>query len=232
MKKLVMHICMFGALLALSAGCVTHIQPYERKARLYQPEAYAADNESRSTGSLWSGSGVTLFEDHRATRLGDVITVLIAEKSGASRDTSTSTSRDSDTSLGVGAFFGTLAKVIAKNPNLNPEELFKSVSSASFDGSGKTARSGTIEGVLPARIKKVMPNGDFFIEGNKVILVNDEETFLYLSGVVRPMDITPDNSVQSTRIADVELEYTGRGVLTERQSPGWFSRVLDRVWPF
>ena len=65
-----------------------------------------------------------------------------------------------------------------------------------------------------------------------MILINDEETFLYLSGVVRPMDITPDNSVASSKIADVELEYTGRGVISERQSPGWFSRALDHVWPF
>ncbi len=227
-----LHLLVACLCLLASSGCVSHIQPYERKARIYEGDYYAAEADQRTVGSLWSNAGVSLFEDHRATRLGDVITVLIAEKSDATRDASTSTSRESDTTMGVGAFFGTLAKVVAKNPDLNPEELFKSVSSASFDGSGTTARSGNLEGVLPVRIKKVMPNGDFFIEGNKVILVNDEETFLYISGVVRPMDISPDNSVASTRIADVELEYTGRGVLSERQSPGWFSRILDYIWPF
>ena len=227
-----MRVGLVGLLALMSVACVTHIQPYERKMRAYEGDMYPETIHGRSEGSLWTEGGVSLFEDHRAARLGDLITVLIAEKSDANRDASTSTSRESDSSFGVGAFFGTLAKVVAKNPTLKPEELLKSISKASFDGSGKTARSGKLEGVLPVRIKRILPNGDFFVEGNKVILINDEETFFYLSGVVRPMDIAPDNSVPSSRIADVELEYTGRGVLSERQSPGWFSRALDYVWPF
>ncbi len=220
------------ALVQLLGACVAHIKPYERKERLYEADNYAAQENQRNKGSLWSDSGVTLFEDHRAAGLGDIITVRIEERSDATRDASTSTKRESESSFGVGAFFGTLAKVVAKNPTLKPEELFKSISAAEFGGTGSTKRSGKLVGTLPVRIKKVMPNGDFFAEGNKIILINDEETFLYLSGVVRPMDIQPDNSVSSSRLADVELEYTGRGVVSDRQSPGWFSRVLDHVWPF
>ena len=77
-----------------------------------------------------------------------------------------------------------------------------------------------------------MPNGDYYVEGRKVLLLNDEETHLYVSGVVRPVDISPDNSVASSYLADVELEYTGRGVLSEKQNVGWLSRALDYVWPF
>ncbi len=220
------------ALAQLAGACVSHIKPYERKARLYEADDYATRESERNAGSLWNDRGVTLFEDHRAAGLGDIITVRIEEQSNATRDASTSTKRESESSFGVGAFFGTLAKVVAKNPTLKPEELFKSISAAEFGGAGSTKRSGKLVGTLPVRIKKVMPNGDFFAEGNKIILINDEETFLYLSGVVRPMDIQPDNSVSSSRLADVELEYTGRGVVSERQSPGWFSRVLDHVWPF
>ena len=63
-------------------------------------------------------------------------------------------------------------------------------------------------------------------------MINEEESILYLSGVIRPVDIQPDNSVSSLQVADVELEYTGRGVIADKQSPGWFTRVMDWVWPF
>lgn len=213
-------------------GCVGHIKPYERKERLYEPDSYSRREITKERGSLWSESGVSFFEDHRAARLGDIITVRIDEQSKAARDASTSTARESESSYGVGAFFGTLARVVAKNPSLSPEELFKSMSKAEFEGAGSTKRSGKFAGTLPVRVKRRLPNGDFFIEGSKVILINDEETYLYLSGVVRPMDVQPDNTVSSTLIADAELEYTGRGVISERQSPGWFARALDYVWPF
>jgi flagellar L-ring protein precursor FlgH len=232
MKSVVMRGLSLLAMVHLLWACVGHIKPYERKSRVYEGDEYAPRGTGRNIGSLWSESGVTLFEDHRAAGLGDIITVRIEERSDATRDASTSTKRESESSFGVGAFFGTIARVVAKDPNLKPEELFKSISAAEFGGAGSTKRSGELVGTLPVRIKKVMPNGDFFAEGNKIILINDEETFLYLSGVVRPMDIQPDNSVSSSRLADVELEYTGRGVVSDRQSPGWFSRVLDHVWPF
>jgi len=227
--QLTMLACFLAQFLT---GCVGHIKPYERKQRVYQEDTYYQVEESRRMGSLWSEGGLKLFEDHRAATLGDIITVRIDERSDATRDASTSTTRESESSYGVGAFFGTLAKVVAKNPTLTPEELFKSLSKAEFEGAGSTKRSGKLAGTLPVRVKRVLPNGDFFVEGTKVILVNDEETYLYLSGVVRPMDVQPDNTVSSTLIADVELEYTGRGVLSERQSPGWLARALDYVWPF
>ena len=106
------------ALVQFGGACVSHIKPYERKARLYEADEYAPRESARNAGSLWNDRGVTLFEDHRAAGLGDIITVRIEEQSNATRDASTSTKRESESSFGVGAFFGTLAKVVAKNPTL------------------------------------------------------------------------------------------------------------------
>ena len=105
---------LFSFVVSLVGGCVSHIQPYEKKVRSYTEDDYAVRGNGRTSGSLWSDSGLTLFEDHRAVRLGDIITVKIAEESGATRDASTSTSRESDSSFGVGSFFGSLAKLVAK----------------------------------------------------------------------------------------------------------------------
>jgi flagellar L-ring protein precursor FlgH len=183
-------------------------------------------------GSLWNDSAVGYFEDARARNIGDIITVNISEEADATRDATTSTSSTSENSLGVSAFFGALTKLKAANPGLDPEVLFKTAGEMKFDGAGKTTRSGALTATLPVRIKRVLPNGDFFVEGTKVVLVNEEESFLYMSGVIRPLDVRPDNSVLSSVVADVEMEYTGRGVMADRQSPGWFTRFVDSVWPF
>ena len=82
------------------------------------------------------------------------------------------------------------------------------------------------------RVSKEMPNGDLFLEGTKVVLINNEEYHLYVSGLVRPTDISPDNSVQSTRIADAQIEFTGRGDLADQQRKGWMIRLLDTMNPF
>ena len=217
--------------LSMVTGCVTHIAPYERKERHYEPDNYANENGGRSVGSLWGDASSSFFEDVRARRVGDIITIVIEESANAARGASTKASSDSSAEAGVTALFGALAKIVEKNPNITPEQLLGYSSSSSFDGKGSTSRSGTLSAVLPVRIKRKLPNGDFYLEGNKVVLVNDEESFLYMSGVVRPMDIAPDNSVLSSRVADVELEYTGRGVIADRQSPGWFSGILNKIWP-
>jgi flagellar L-ring protein precursor FlgH len=101
-----------------------------------------------------------------------------------------------------------------------------------FAGSGDTARKGQLTGNLAVRIAKTMPNGDLFLEGTKVVLINNEEYHLYVSGLVRPTDISPDNSVQSTRIADAQIEFTGRGDLADQQRKGWFGRMFDSINPF
>ena len=102
----------------------------------------------------------------------------------------------------------------------------------SFDGSGTTSRSGQVKAIVPALVRKVLTNGNLFVEGHRVILVNDEEYHFYISGVVRSIDIDQNNSIDSTKIADAEIEFTGRGVVSEKQNPGWLARALDWIWPF
>ena len=216
----------------LVSGCVRHIYPGNGKVRGYEANEYAEPSANRATGSLWSDGSSGFFEDARARRVGDILTVRVDERADATRDASTRTGRKSDLSAGVSAFFVAMQRLAHSHPGLDPSKLLGAATDSNFEGVGSTSRSGTLDAVLPVRIKKRLPNGDFFVEGNKVVLVNEEESYLYLSGVVRPVDLQPDNSVSSSVLADVELEFTGRGVVSERQTPGWFSRILDYVWPF
>ncbi len=213
-------------------GCVRHVLPYTRKSRAYTADTYAPPTADRSPGSLWSDGAHNLFEDARARRIGDIVTVRVDERSNAVRDAATRTHREGEVEFGVSSFAGAMQQLAAANPGLNPATLLGAGNESTFRGQGNTSRSGRLQAILPVRIKGTMPNGDFYIEGNKVLLLNEEESFLYISGVIRPIDIEPDNSVVSSVIADVELEYTGRGSITESQNRGWLSRILDYLWPF
>ncbi len=220
-------------ILTLTAtGCVRHTYPYSPKVREYEQAEYAPRDQGRTVGSLWSEGSAGMFEEGRASRVGDILTVRIEERADATRDAMTETSRDSSTNLGVTSFFAAMQNLAANNPGLDPAALISAASSSKFSGGGSTSRGGTLNASLPVHVKRELPNGDLYIEGTKVLLLNDEESHLYLSGVVRPVDILQGNTISSSRIADVELEYTGRGVISERQTPGWFSRVLDAIWPF
>lgn len=219
---------------AVSAGCsrVKHIKPYKKKARAYTAATYASPDAARTPGSLWSEGAHNLFEETRGRRVGDILTVTIAERADATRDMQTGTSRHSDSQVGISAALNVMQKIAAMYPGTDPNALLAGQSNGNFASNGGTASSGTLAATLPVRIRELLPNGDFFVEGNKMLLVNNEESTLYISGVVRPIDVNTDNSVSSTKLADVELEYTGRGVLSDNDERGWLSRALGWIWPF
>lgn len=224
--------CALGLLIACMSGCVRHIQSYTPRERGYEPVEYAPEDEARTRGSLWSAGANRLFEDARARRVGDIITIRIDEQADATRQSSTETKRESKFDAGISSFFSAMQQLSDAVPEIEPSDLLAATSSFGFDGGGSTQRSGALSATLPVHIKRVLPNGDFYVEGHKVLLINDEESHLYVSGVVRPVDIQPDNSVSSSFLADVEMEYTGRGVITDRQRTGWLARLLDYIYPF
>jgi flagellar L-ring protein FlgH len=218
--------------LALLAGCVPHISPYKPKIRKYKLDSYATAGNTHLDGSLWDESADTLFTHRRSTRVGDLVTVVIKEAANATRNAGTDLSRSSDMSVGVSAFAGLMKVLQSAYPSVDPSKLIDTLTKNDFKGSGETKSSGKLEATLTARIKQVLPNGDYYIEGSKVVMVNLEESHLYLSGVVRPSDIQADNSVSSDVIADAQVEYTGRGPVSDKQRPGWFQRLFDVVSPF
>ncbi len=220
-------LVLVGALVA--GACTTHIAPYAPKRRTFDAGDYAASTGPRA-GSLHGGRG--MFEDDVARAVGDILVIRIDERDGASRAGSTKLDRKDDASYGVPAAIGLLAAVQRKYPDLDPGQIFATESQASFAGSGTTQRKGQLSATLPVRVRRVLPNGDLFVEGTKVVMVGNEEQHIYVSGVVRARDITEDNTVASSRVADAEIEDTGRGDVSDQQRRGWGSRLLARLWPF
>ena len=117
-----------------------------------------------------------------------------------------------------------------QNAPLNPLKF--TGSDQKFTGAGQVQRQGTVTATLPVRVVQILPSGDLFVEGTKVVMVGEEEHHIYVSGIVRRVDIADDDSVPSSRIADAEIEYTGRGDISDTQRRGWLSRTLSKLWPF
>jgi flagellar L-ring protein precursor FlgH len=220
------------AILALGACGPSHIGPFSPRVRHYRPGRYDAGSRPVSQGSLWEENGRGLFADFRATRVGDLVTIRIDETPRASGDASTTMDRQSDMSAGVGGLFGITTALARAYPDLDPSKLIELASSSSFAGTGDTERSSRVQASIAVRVYRVLPNGDLYVEGTKVLLVNDEELHIYISGVIRPEDIEQDNSVRSSLIADAQVEFTGRGVLTDNQEQGWLARILSAINPF
>ncbi|MBP6632677.1 MAG: flagellar basal body L-ring protein FlgH [Kofleriaceae bacterium] len=211
------------------AGCATHITPYQAKRRHFAHGDVAGPARARD-GSLYA-AGAGMFEDDVASRLGDILVIRIDERDSASRDASTKLGKKDEASYGMPAAVGLLAALQRQYPDLDPSKLFASESEMKFTGAGSHQREGQLSATLPVRVREVLGNGDLFVEGTKVVLVGNEEHHIYVSGLVRRRDIGEDNSVPSSRLADAEIEYTGRGDVTDQQRRGWLSRLMARLWP-
>ncbi len=174
---------------------------------------------------------VGLFSDFRARNVGDVVTVNIVETSSASKTATTKTGRSTSVEAGVQGLFGLDTALENKNAKFSADTMVKGGIKSDFDGSGSTTRDSSISASIACRVVAVLTNGDLAISGGREIRVNNEKQFMTLTGIIRPKDVATDNSVLSSYVADAHIEYGGRGVISEKQEPGWLARILDYVWP-
>ena len=216
-----------GALvgLLLTACGSGHVAPYVPKTRpVPVSEAAPPGAEAASSGSLWREglSASNLYTDARALRENDLVVVKVEEIADAKRSADTDISRKSSTDAALKALMQATQQSYGLSGSVDTQ----------FKGTGSTARTERLTATVPCIVKKVLPNGNLYIEGHRVVLVNAEEQHFYLSGVVRPIDIDQENSVKSSVVAEAEVEFTGRGVITDNQRQGVLSQFFSWIWPF
>jgi flagellar L-ring protein precursor FlgH len=211
-----------------------HIAPFTARDRKYRAKEYAVTKEENkpATGSIYSDASAGLLEDTRALRVGDVVLVRINEEADARGGASTNLKKESSREAGISKLMGILPALKKAYPDMNAEEMVALASSYDFNGEGQTQRAGKLKGIIGVQVKQELPNGDLFVEGTKVVMINHEEYHLYISGIVRPSDIEFDNSVSSALIADARVEFTGRGDVGDQVRRGWLNKILDKVSPF
>jgi flagellar L-ring protein precursor FlgH len=234
MKRLPVQLA--ALCLALAACAPSHIGTYVPKHRDYAiPTSSGSEDAAASPGSLWrpGRSAALLFTDARALRENDLVVVRIEEIADAERTADTDLTHNSQVSATLNAFLRSNAAAIAAaagSPQVSGQ--LQTQVQNSFNGDGSMQRTEHLTATVPAIVRKVMPNGNLFVEGHRVVLVNSEEHHFYISGVVRPIDIDQQNSVKSSMLADAEVEFTGRGDLTDNQRQGFLQRYFGWIWPF
>ena len=218
----------------LLGGC----SPYAPRPETVRPETklqpVAVVKPVYTPGSLWPGesSRNMLFSDNKARYVNDIVTIVIDESSSGQNKASTNTSRNSSTSAGISALLGMETSILNSNPNMGGSISVGGNSANALKGSGDTSRGGQLKARLTARVVRVLDNGNLLIEGRRQLTLNAEDQYLVVTGVIRPEDITADNAILSSNMADARIVYTGSGVLSDKQHPGWITRVLDWGWPF
>lgn len=190
----------------------------------------------QSDGAIYyqQGFGSLLFGDVRARHVGDIITVTLSEQTNATKAATTSTAKDNSVDVKTPTLFGNALKFSAPWQGGRNSSLETGLSSSkSFDGSGASAQSNQLTGSISAVVTEVLPNGYLKIRGKKVISINQGDEFIELTGVVRPVDVSPDNSIPSRLVANARIAYTGEGAISDASDMGWLAGIFNSGWwPF
>jgi flagellar L-ring protein precursor FlgH len=214
-----------GLGLGLLAGCATSVPPtsvHQPMTARAEPRNYAAP----ANGAIYNlASARPLFEDRRARFVGDILTINIAEKTSASKNSENKTTRSTSVKAAVPTVSGLPIKTL-QGTNLAAS------GSNDFDGKGQNTSANDFTSTLTVTVIEAMPNGNLLVSGEKQIGLKEGEEFIRFSGVVNPNTITASNTVQSTQVADARIEYKANGFIDSAQAMGWLSRFFLTFLPF
>jgi flagellar L-ring protein precursor FlgH len=193
-------------------------------AAIPRPQPITHDNNS-----LWQPGAQSFFHDPRAMHVGDVITVNVSVADTAKMQNTTSRSRTNSDNANLTNLFG-LEKVLP--PAIDPGSVVKMGSDNSNVGAGSIQRAESISMTLAALVAQVLPNGNLVIDGHQQVRVNNELRDMRLSGIVRREDITQDNTVNLSQIAEARVIYGGVGTMSDVQQPRYGSQLFDIIMPW
>lgn len=192
------------------------------------PQAYTTQ-----PNSLWKTGSRAFFKDQRATKIGDILTVSINITDSAKVDNATTRTRSAKEGASAKALLGFESQLQEFLPNaVDPENLLEADSSSNNVGKGSVDRKEAINTVVAAIITQILPNGNLVIQGRQEVRINFEVREIMISGVVRPEDISNQNTIQHTQIAEARISYGGRGQLTDVQQARYGQQFYDIISPF
>lgn len=192
------------------------------------PEALAALPPDSAGAIYASGGSIALFEDAKARRVGDLLTVVLVEKTNAEKKANTSTSKKTADDIANPTLFG--RPVTANGTGVLG---FNLGSDQSFAGGGASTQSNTLSGSVTVMVTRVLPNGNLVVRGEKELRLNQGAERVALEGIVRPVDIAANGSVTSDRIANARISYAGKGAVADANAMGWLARFFNSVlFPF
>lgn len=221
-----------AGLLGFSAltGCAT---TPDRLAKFEYEPAYPTNitqPEAPRNGSLYQSGSMDLFNDIKARRVGDIITVKLQEVTSAKKNATTGADKSDVSNISAPRLLGgTLGAAIGGVNFLGDTSL---ESTHKFKGKGDASQSNSIKGDISVTVTEIIPNGNLVVRGEKWVTINQGEEVVRFAGIVRPSDITTDNTIPSTKVADARIIYSGDGVVNEATQQGWMSRFFSKYWPW
>ncbi|GLQ86795.1 flagellar basal body L-ring protein FlgH [Dyella flagellata] len=227
--SILFRIASVSLLAAALAGCGA-IQEHQRREDAQWAATAPVDQATPPTpdGSIYHDmQNMELFNDARAHRIGDILTINLVEAMQASKKSETTTSKSDKVNVGAPQILGQSLRIAGQTAN-------SSLNSAnSFDGAGSSTQSNQLTGQLTVTVAQRLSNGNLLVKGEKWLTINQGQELIRISGIVRAQDIGQDNSVDSTRVADARITYTGRGTLNEANTQGWLAKFFNSKWmPF
>ena len=216
------------ALLALT-GCA-NVLPPQPDDPYYAPAIpmNQLQKTARADGSIFSTMNASyLYSDRKASQVGDLITIQLNENTNASKLADTEIKKDNAGDLGSPTIMGRV-------PSYNGNPLgFSFDASRQFKAEADSEQRNSLNGTITVTVAQVLPNGNLLVKGEKWLTLNQGNEFIRISGIIRPEDISTDNTISSTRVANARISYAGTGQLSESNEMGWLSRFFNTVFfPF
>ena len=209
-------------LAAMAGGCSVVQERGETFEPPPPPPMVPADTTG---GSIFQyGTEVRLFEDLKANRVGDILTVRLVERTSASKNSATATTKATEVNLSNPTVLGrpiTRNGVPLFDGSLNGD--------SEFEGTGQSSQSNSLIGDITVTVVERYPNGNLRIRGEKWVHLNQGKEFIRLSGIIRPFDIETNNSIPSNKIADAQIAYSSKGVMAAANRQGWISRFFNSI---
>jgi len=214
------------------SGCATN--PMQAQEPVSQTFILPEPPPKEDNGSIYqAGYSTAIFEDVRARHVGDILTIILNEETRASKSASTSTSKDNAIGVDNPTLFGLPLTLnsISKGKLSNFEQILNS--QKSFDGEGQSDQSNRLTGSIQVMVIEVLSNGILRVEGEKIIAINQGDEKVRITGLVRLQDISTDNIISSTQVANAVITYGGTGVLADSNDMGWLAKIINGKWfPF
>jgi len=209
-----------GFVLLLLAAC-TPVPPRDPGFAPVQPASLKPPIQN--SGSIYqSGYDMRLFEDNKAMRVGDILTIKFNELTQAKKADDLNAKKDNSITASAPMIFGVPTSI---------ETEIKTVKD--FTGKGAADQSNSLTGDISVTVVELLPNGNLKVRGEKRVTLNQGDEYIRLSGIVRPVDIDPANIIFSDKVADATIMYIGNGAMADASKMGWFSRILYSPWfPF
>jgi flagellar L-ring protein FlgH len=214
-------------LLLLTVTACTPIPPKDPAFAPVQPANLMPP--AQNSGSIYqSGYDMRLFEDNKAMRVGDVLTIKLQELTQAKKADDLNTKKDIDVLASAPTVMGFATSALTGN-----DSAVELAAKRDFKGQGKANQSNSLIGDISVTVVELLPNGNLKVRGEKRVTLNQGDEYVRLSGIVRPVDISPDNTISSDKVADATIMYIGEGAMADASKMGWLSRLIYSPWfPF